>query len=518
MAEPNLSVHVIFAGDLPRAGLASALAAAGITIDDASGIALILTDHYLRPEIPALLAGQTSALLAKPTGTELWLGPHLTASPAETFAELAYWLRSHHGPLARVEPTSNATLAAEWIAVALRGLTSGDGQQELSRHLWTRDVHSGRTEAHAFRRPVFIPHEWISPKTGIVSRIVHETESYGRHHTAVEYTLGPLPDGIYRQKTRGLAYGSGLTPHEARDKAVYEAVERYCSHHSGRERLAVHKYDAATCIHPNHLMCFSGDQMRQQELDEFDEDREIAWLWGDPLDGSYPGRWIPAALALLDYADESQPNFALPTSSGCAAGPDREFAIQAAVRELVERDAVALWWYRQALRPALPAVTPLEPGGRTLQVLDITTGFGISVCAAVSTRLDGSEPVFGAGSGSNLQAASQDAVRELAQVLTWRKYWRDHNPFGHSTAQSFLRGHDLPRQTPQQSDPLPEMYAVDLSRPDVGLSVVRVVAPKLLSHRLGLCHPRLWDAPGRLGWECTTTSTSLQSDVTSCPI
>jgi ribosomal protein S12 methylthiotransferase accessory factor len=528
LAEPHLSAHLIFAGDLPRAELASALAAADIAICNTSNVALILTDHYLRPELPGILAGQellgkTSILLAKPAGPELWLGPHFTTSPAETFAELVYWLRAH--PSSFAPPSRSAEsigLAAEWIASALREIASGS-PQELDRHLWTRDVRTGSMEAHAFRRPRFIPGEWISPRTGIVRRIVHETEAFGRHHVAVEYALGPLPEGIYRQKTRGLAYGSsGHTRQEARDKAVYEAVERFCSHYSGRERFAVHKYDPGTCVHPNELMRLSDGQLRREELDAFDEDREIAWRWADALDGSYPGRWIPAAMALLDYADESQPNFALSTSSGCAAGPDRQFAVQAAVRELVERDAVALWWYRQALRPTVTSVVPpplmLDPGGRTLEVLDITTEFGIAVCVAVSSCLDGSDPVFGAGSGADLETASQDALRELAQVLTWRTFWRDTKPFGHGSTHAFLRGQDVPGRVLPDVAGLPPMYVVDLSRPDVGLSVVRVVAPQLLSHRLGLRHARLWEAPVQLGWQCTTGMKDLRDDATPCPI
>ncbi|BDC48065.1 hypothetical protein F183_A03810 [Bryobacterales bacterium F-183] len=330
----------------------------------------------------------------------------------------------------------------------------------------------------------------------------------------MEYALGSLPTGFYRQKTHGLAYGSGQSQQEARDKAFFEAVERFCSHFHGSEQFTTQPYDPATCVHPNDLMQFTDLQIANAGLDAFGEQVEIAWMWGEPLHGGYKGKWIPAAMVLLDYADEHQPNFALPTSSGCAAGPDLASATRSGVRELVERDAVALWWYRQALRPTV--IPPRVEHGRTYEVLDVSTDFGLSVCVAISAREDGSDPVFGAGSGRDLGAAAQDAIRELTQVLTWRRYWQDASPYGYANVQDFQRGHTSATASDAAVSSLPNMYVVNLTRADVGLPVVRVVAPELLSHRLGMRNVRLSRVPERLGWRCNRVPDA--TDFVECPL
>lgn len=89
----------------------------------------------------------------------------------------------------------------------------------------------------------------------------------------------------------------------------------------------------------------------------------------------------------------------LANSNGTAAGGTLEDAVLQGFLELVERDALALWWYNRTHHPAVdldafddPWTTELRRVHASLDrevwVLDLTADLGIPVLAAVSRRTD----------------------------------------------------------------------------------------------------------------------------------
>ena len=95
-----------------------------------------------------------------------------------------------------------------------------------------------------------------------------------------------------------------------------------------------------------------------------------------------------------------------------------------ALYEVIERDAVALWWRSRAVRPyvgsgELPRASreveeTLARRGRAMGVLDLTTDVGVPVYVAISWRLAG-PPGWAVGFGCHLDAAYaiDKAVSEL---------------------------------------------------------------------------------------------------------
>src|SRR5215470_7634731 len=55
-------------------------------------------------------------------------------------------------------------------------------------------------------------------------------------------------------------------------------------------------------------------------------------------------RYLPAAFCYYDYPQPDEQTYCLACSNGCAAGNTLAEAILQGFLELVERDAVALWW------------------------------------------------------------------------------------------------------------------------------------------------------------------------------
>ncbi|MEO1067453.1 MAG: YcaO-like family protein, partial [Pseudomonadota bacterium] len=129
-------------------------------------------------------------------------------------------------------------------------------------------------------------------------------------------------------------------------------------------------------------------------------------------------------------------------STGVAAGVTRDDAILAALLEVIERDAAALWWYG-GCEPGLVPQRFLEQSGfesfasevrkdsrRSFWLLDITTDVGVPVIAALSAEPDGTGVVAGFSASVDIMSAMESAFlemcqMELAQALSLQKLQQD---------------------------------------------------------------------------------------------
>ena len=394
----------------------------------------------------------------------------------------------------------------------------------------------------------------ISPVTGVVGHLreLKDIPSCFGHVVRSDWNVrGDVekPDGgNERVSAVGFSTGKGRSLPQARASALGEAVERYSSQYEGYEpriRAAFRDLDE-TAIHPYDLMGFSKRQYRDCEVwrgkgetsyvpDPYDEGRAIDWTPAWSLTGR---RWrlIPAAFAYYSYPREDGGDICRGCSNGVAAGNCLEEAIMQGLYELVERDATAMWWYHRLLKPAVDWTTfgspfaagvnaAMEEMGMRLVVLDLTHDLGIPVFAA---NLFSSEEGWyfksiGLGCHRNPLIALERAVAELGQ------FWKtmDMNPaclqFQRSphSREPFLKAdpgehprtiYDFP--VCERSDFLEdiedmvqlldrrgmEMLVMDLTRPDVGFPVARVIAPGMVHFWPRFGRRRLFDVPKEEGW------------------
>ena len=115
-----------------------------------------------------------------------------------------------------------------------------------------------------------------------------------------------------------------------------------------------------------------------------------------------------------------------PGTNGAAADRCRARARLRAALELVERDAVALWW--EAGAPArrlgaswligadLERIREGARAGRRTHLLALDGCGGVPVAVAVSAAMDGGGVVLGYGAGGIWSRAADRAVQELAQL------------------------------------------------------------------------------------------------------
>ncbi|WP_160120766.1 YcaO-like family protein [Rhodovarius lipocyclicus] len=135
---------------------------------------------------------------------------------------------------------------------------------------------------------------------------------------------------------------------------------------------------------------------------------------------------LPLDLAFRRAAPEFRPPW--PLSAGCAVGPDAGAACLSALLELIERDAVALWFEGghppaplalEQAAPAAAALAEIRAGftGRASWLLDISQGLGVPVVVAASAdAATGGDVCLGFAARPTPAAAARAAVLEMAQM------------------------------------------------------------------------------------------------------
>src|SRR5690606_7081690 len=147
----------------------------------------------------------------------------------------------------------------------------------------------------------------------------------------------------------------------------------------------------------------------------FDEEAIVSWtpVWSLT---EKRHKYMPTMSCYFLYRPgDGEPRFARACSNGNATGNTLEEAILQGFLELVERDAVAIWWYNRLRKPAVDLESFGEPyftrlrdryhaAGRDLWVLDITSDLKVPAFAAVSRRVDGERDQLLFGFGAHFDA------------------------------------------------------------------------------------------------------------------
>ncbi|WP_328734759.1 TOMM precursor leader peptide-binding protein [Streptomyces bobili] len=401
----------------------------------------------------------------------------------------------------------------------------------------------------------------VDPVTGVVGEIRRDPrgpEFLNCFHAVAWPSWDPaLPPPSLQSPLRSPGSGKGVTELHARVSALAEALERCSGYFQGDEprRRGSYRELAGLAVHPDSVQLFDRRQFEDrrawnrahgpfhQVTEPFDEDAPIDWT---PVWSLTERRQRLAPTSLLYYnAPDADTGFCRATSNGAAAGTSLEDAVVHGCLELVERDAIALWWYNRTRQPgvALDARDPwitrlravLRDLGRTVWALDLTSDLGIPVIAAVSVRTDGTaeDIVLGFGAHFDPRIALRRALTELGQMLPpltretagdataytgtdpEALHWFQHattanQPYLLPAARRSARPPASlrpPRDAAAQAGALVallrrhglEVLVLDQTRPDVELPVAKVLVPGLRPHWAGFGPGRLFDVPVALG-------------------
>ncbi|MFD5184155.1 TOMM precursor leader peptide-binding protein [Streptomyces sp. NPDC058372] len=401
----------------------------------------------------------------------------------------------------------------------------------------------------------------VSPVTGVVKEIRRAPGSPGFISTYLSGQNLAMRSGTLaglRAGLRSLSGGKGLTDTEARTSALCEAVERYSGTRQGDEPVVRDTYRAlgSAAVHPNACQLFHERQLADRDRwngggshlhhvpRRFDEESPTDWtpVWSLT---EQTQRLLPTSL--LFFGEEEASDGLWADSNGNAAGSSPEDALVQGFLELVERDAVAMWWYNRTRHPAVdldsfgePYIQRLRAGyrsvGREVWALDLTSDLGIPVVAALSRRTDkpAEDIVFGFGAHFDPRVALRRALTEMGQLLPlvgevtpdgrgyritdpepldwWRHATAANRPYvrpdpaigartpGHwSYAPSGDLLDDVRSITELLRSRGLELLVLDQTRPDLALPVVKVLVPGLRHFWPRFAPGRLYDTPVELG-------------------
>jgi ribosomal protein S12 methylthiotransferase accessory factor len=301
-------------------------------------------------------------------------------------------------------------------------------------------------------------------------------------------------------------------------------------------------------------MSFSARQYREREEwnqresefnwipQQFDEEREIEWtpVWSLTEERF---KYVATASCYFSYPFLAEHDFCRPDSNGNAAGANLEEAILQGFFEVVERDSVALWWYNRARRPRVELASFGEAYfqalgefyrilGRELHLLDISADFQIPVFAAVSRGGKGEgDLLLGFGAHLEPRIAIARALTEMNQFFAdaiagemprffvghpFEDAFLDPDPsLAVKTCGDYARldsgdlREDLNTCVELAAKRGVETLALDQTRSDAGMRVVKVIVPGMRPWWARFAPGRLYDVPVEMGWQAAPLSEEL---------
>jgi ribosomal protein S12 methylthiotransferase accessory factor len=229
--------------------------------------------------------------------------------------------------------------------------------------------------------------------------------------------------------------GSGETDIEACSKAMMEAVERFvCQTSRSGHEAVVSTRDRlpSPAVEFGELARYPDAQWRfpglRDRIRPYSPDDGVRWVAMRDV-GTGESKWVPADFVYYGLQIDRRTPLFRANSNGCAAESTPERAIAAATRELVERDALMLWWLTRGVPPKLSdqhlspyareVIERLAARGYEVRLLDLTIDI-FPVTLAVARAADGARPYFfsGLGCAFGMGRACDKAVSEL-ELSVW---------------------------------------------------------------------------------------------------
>lgn len=408
----------------------------------------------------------------------------------------------------------------------------------------------------------------VDPRVGIIRRIVPRPREAGGpafFHYAAEVCRTEAIFG-----TTNFPYGGGASTNRqaALAKTIGESVERYCAAACRPTDFPPTTYQAARfrCVHPDEFALYSSRQYAGLGFPyrPFLEDTPVRWA---PMrDLATEEQWhVPAVMIYLTYwtYEEDETAVTPSISTGLACHSDPVTAALNAVCEVVERDALAIFWQAAISPPRIRLETLAQEGrdlvqrfeeaGYEVSLFDITTDVPVPVILSVASNESAEAPAlaFASAAATSPRVALRKCLEELAHTrrycyelsatqppLPWDSTYRQvvderdhvhlwcdhaHAPFAEflflSTEQRSF-GEIGGLETGDSQSDLEELVGqlsaagyspllADLTTSDIaelGLTVVRAIIPGFhpifMGHNVrALGGTRLWNVPRQLGYQ-----------------
>jgi ribosomal protein S12 methylthiotransferase accessory factor len=217
----------------------------------------------------------------------------------------------------------------------------------------------------------------------------------------------------------GHVAGTGLTFRQAFESCVGEGVEYASQFATASDSIAHLPVEQALAGAPTawHALWERLRPYRRRDHPA------VAWTNAVGLADGEPVR-VPADLCFRRPAEERDLDPPWPLSTGMGAGADPLDATLHGLLELVERDALCLWWRGGRAARIISDASGLAtlkhlrggPTRRRSWLLDITSDVGVPVVVAASCNDDGFGLCCGFAARATRAQAADAALREMAQM------------------------------------------------------------------------------------------------------
>lgn len=254
--------------------------------------------------------------------------------------------------------------------------------------------------------------------------------------------------------------GKGSSDISAKNGALCESIERYCTSFQGteiRKSATFQDFEPGKALMPNVFQHYSPTQLRlRDEVNakkglsnaftnipaDLGVDEVCDWspIWSVEQKESI---WVPTQMLYFGYPYNNQ-WIAAPDTNGVATGNTMTDAFIQAFLEALERDLIAIWWYNQ-LRCSEVDLTTIDNSlihrvieqqqqqGRYCWMLDISFDLNVNVFVFLSAKInaaEGSHEVcFGASAHFDPEIAAVRALCEHNQLWYMIQRRREGNDF-----------------------------------------------------------------------------------------
>lgn len=355
------------------------------------------------------------------------------------------------------------------------------------------------------------------------------------HVYETSYAVVPMHPNPSVQDFKMEAYGKGSSAIASKVSALCEGIERASLRYHGDEPIHKASLDelGAMALTPSSFQHFHPTQLNNPSGTHalgpiprlFDHHEIVDWLPAWSL-RDHTRRYVPLDAILYGQPKREEERIAIFESNGLSAGNTLQEGIIQGLYELIERDAVAIWWFNKLKRPAfetslmkddpwfMPAIETLQDQGCSVHFLDLSLDTAVPVVAAVGVFDTGY--LVGYGCHLDPRLALNRALSELIQIKAIMEPVAP--PLSHNSVEYLYpcsNASKLQTMTCDFEDPkaialIPQRIVdhlaelgmdtivINCTRRDIGMPVVKVIVPGLRAFRPRFGTGRLYDIPERL--------------------
>ena len=406
----------------------------------------------------------------------------------------------------------------------------------------------------------------ISAWTGVVKYLEKVTETdtdmYHVYNSGHNWAVNAKNISQLKSGLRTNSQGKGATDAQAKAGAIAEAIERYSAIHN--------KFDSTICgseesltqrfASLNSILKFSDKQFSSRDTwnlnnyrfaripNQYNSSTVLEWSEGYDLIKEST-ILIPSSCLFFNYQWPDEDSwYSVACSNGLSVGSNCQDSIIQGFLELVERDAVGIWWYNMYQCPGIdpksfstPYIDELHQfyrlNNRELYFLNLTTDLEIPVIAAISYRTDKNKKDILMAFGAHFDPviAAQRALGELNQFYPavssiiddsdsnynyddpqsrdwWSTATLENQPYlkpsNNTDPPTHFFDSNPPKTTIEIIDRIKQLccdhsfdlYAFNYTKPNIGISCTKTIVPQLSHFWARYNCDRLYNVPVKLGY------------------